>query len=189
MKKKNSRLRAKNIFFRDFFGNFFFSGDYTPLQSPPGGLPPCSPPWGTTPPVGRFFFLKNNFFSSKTGTWVTFLVDWGQRTNIFRLFFGSDLWETPFWDPLLDPFLTPFWPVLDPFWTLWTYFGPFWTHFGSFWSLWVTIEAINRSQMASRYLKWVWKCQKSAQNGSKMAQNGPKGSKMAQKGLKWPKMG
>ena len=123
--------------FRDFFWNFFFLALHPPMQPPPGGLhTPCSSPAGDyTPHVGRFFFLifflKNNFFSSKTGTWVTFLVDWGQRKNIFRLFFGSDLWGThfgtPLWPPFGTPFGTRFGPILDPFWTLWTHFGPFWT--------------------------------------------------------------
>jgi len=109
------------------------------MQSPPhGGLHlPAVPPRGTTPPpVGRFFFsqkkfLKNNFFSSKTGTWVTFLVDWGQRKNIFRLFFGSDLWGThfgtPFWTPFWTPFGTRFGPILDTLDPFWTILDPFWT--------------------------------------------------------------
>ena len=133
-----------------FFRELFFSGDYTPPH-PRGGLPPNAvPPPGTTPPRRAIFFLnffslKNNFFSSKTGTWVTFLVDWGQRKNIFRLFFfGSDLWGTHFgtpppWTPFgpllgpildaLDPFWAHFGPILDtldPFWTILDHFG----HFG-----------------------------------------------------------
>ena len=81
----------------------------------------------------------------------------GPEKKYFSTFFWFRPLGDPFWDPLLDPFLTPFvthfgpifGPILDPFWTLWTHFGPFWL----FWSLWVTIEAINRSQMASRCLK------------------------------------
>ena len=72
---------------------------------------------------------------------------------------------TLFW----TPFGTRFGPVLD---TL-DHFGPFWAHFGPFWSLWVTIEAIHRSQMASRASNESENVQKSAQNGSKMAQTWP----------------
>ena len=75
--------------------------------------------------------------------------------------------------PILEPpFGTPFW----------THFG---THFGSIldqnwvknstvWSLWVTIEAVNRSQMASGASNESENVQKSAQNGFKMGQNGSK---------------
>ena len=69
----------------------------------------------------------------------------GPDKKYFSTFFWFQPLGDPFWDPLLDPFWTPFGPILD---TL-DHFGPFWTHFGPFWSLWVTLEAINRSQMAS----------------------------------------
>ena len=84
--------------------------------------------------------------------------DFFGRLGPEKKYFSTFVWfrplRDPFWDPLLnpffDPFGDPFWthfgPILDPFWTLWTHFGPFWT-------FWVTIEAINRSQMASRCLK------------------------------------
>ena len=130
--------------FRDFFGNFFFLALHRPAVPPPGGQhPPAATPWGTTPPCRTIFFLnfflKNNFFASKTGTWVTFLVDWGQRKNIFRLFFGSDLWGThfgtPFWTPFWTPFGTrfgtrfgPILDTLDPFWTILVTLGDYRGH-------------------------------------------------------------
>ena len=67
----------------------------------------------------------------------------GPEKKKIDFFFGSDLWGTHFG----TPFWTPFGPLLGPI------LEPFWTHFGPFWSLWTTIEAINRSQMASRCLK------------------------------------
>ena len=57
------RFEALKIFFRDFFGHFwggltfeifsgtFFFSPYTPLQFPPGGLPPSVPPGGLHPPM------------------------------------------------------------------------------------------------------------------------------------------
>ena len=129
--------------FRDFFGNFFFGG--LPPCSPPWGTTPLQPPWGTTPPCRARFFSQ--FFSQK----YFFLLKNRHMGDFFgrleKKYFSTFLWfrplGDPFWDPPLDPLLTPFG----------THFGPFWTHFGPFWSLWVTIEAINRSQMASRCLK------------------------------------
>ena len=79
----------------------------------------------------------------------------GPEKKYFSTFFlvptsGGPILGPPL-DPLWDPFWTHFGPILDtldPFWTILDHFGPFW-------SLWVTTEAINRSQMASRCLKCV----------------------------------
>ena len=65
--------------------------------------------------------------------------DQGQIKNHFDFFFWFQPLGDPFGDPLLDPF--------------WTHFGPIWTKkrvkVSTVWSLWVTKEAITRSQMAS----------------------------------------
>ena len=92
-----------------FFRELFFSRPAPPCSPPRGTTPPCSPPGGLPPCRAiffSFFFLKNIFFS-KTGTWVTFLVDWGQRKKKSTFF-----WFRPLGDPFWDPLLTRFGPIL-----------------------------------------------------------------------------
>ena len=140
------------ILFSRFFRELFFSGDYPPC-SPLGDYPRQSPPpGGLHPPVGRFFFSifsQKYFFLLKNRHMGDFFgrlhAPHGAREKIFFDFF---FWFQPLGDPFWDP--PPVGPRLDPVWDpFWTILGPFWT----IWSLWVTKEAINRSQMASRCLK------------------------------------
>ena len=66
-----------------------------------------------------------------------------EKKYFATFFFGSALWGTHFG----THFWTHFGPILDPFLT------KFWVKTSTVWSLWVNIEAINRSQMASRCLR------------------------------------
>ena len=95
---------------------------------PQDDTPLCSPLGDYTPHVllhffSQFFFLKNIFLSSKTCTWVTFLVDYRAREKIFfDFFFGSALLGTIF-GPILEPFWADFGPKFGSKLILFGHFG------------------------------------------------------------------
>ena len=136
----NNPIRAK-FFFNFFSGTFFFLALH----------PPAVPPGGLHPPVGRRFFFSNFFskiiFSPQKQAHGWLFWSTGAREKTFFDFFWFRPLGDPFWTPFWTPFGSRFGPILDPL-----------DHFVPFWSLWVTLEAINRSQMASMSLKMPKKC-------------------------------
>ena len=94
----------------------------------PKGGPKMGPPEVGTKKKSENIIFFSGTSRPKKSPMCLFLVDWGQRKNIFRLFFGSDLWGTHFGTPFGTPFGTRFGhfgPILD-------HFGPILDHFGHF---------------------------------------------------------